>query len=73
MNNSALFYGAIAVAVIGVIIGVYYLIPGVYHPLTFSGSPTESQLKHEVAFRALAVICIMAALVSRRRSAPTRW
>ena len=73
MDKRTLFYGTIVAAIILLALSVYYLVPGVYHPLTFSGSPTEPQLKHEVAFRALAVICIMAALVSRRRSAPTRW
>jgi hypothetical protein len=73
MNKRTLFSGAVVAAIILLALSVYYLVPGVYHPLTFSGSPTESQLKHEVAFGALAVICIMAALVSRHRSAPTRW
>ncbi len=36
-KNPALFYGAIVVAIVGILLGVYYLIPGVYHPLTFSG------------------------------------
>lgn len=72
MNKRTLFYGAIVAAIILLALSVYYLVPGVYHPLTFSGSPTESHLKHALAFGALAVTCIMAALVSRRRSAPTR-
>lgn len=72
MNKRTLFYGAIVAAILLLALSVYYLVPGVYHPLTFSSSPTESHLKHAVAFGGLAVICILAALVSRRRSAPTR-
>ena len=72
MNKRTLFYGAIVAAIILLVLSVYYLVPGIYHPLTFSGAPTDSHLKHAVAFGALAVICIMAALVSRRRSVPTR-
>ena len=32
MNKQALFYVGIALVVLGVLLGVYYLIPGVYHP-----------------------------------------
>lgn len=72
MNKRTLFYGAIVAAIILLALSVYYLIPGVYHPLTFSSAPTDAHLKHAVAFGGLAVICIMVALVSRRRVAPTR-
>ena len=72
MNKRTLFYGAIAAAIILLALSVYYLIPGVYHPLTFSSSPTDAHLKHAVAFGSLAVICIMVALVSRRRVVSTR-
>src|SRR5258708_24810871 len=71
MNRRTLFYGAIAAAIILLALSVYYLTPGVYHPLTFSGSPTDTHLKHAVAFGGLAVICVLVALVSRRRAAPT--
>ncbi len=72
MNRRALFIGAIVAAVVLLALCVYYLVPGVYHPLTFSGTPTESHLKHAVALGGLAVICILAALVSRPRTATTR-
>lgn len=32
MNRSTLFYAAIALAVVTLILAIYYLIPGVYHP-----------------------------------------
>jgi len=67
MNRSAIFYGAIIVAVLAVILSVYYIVPGYYHILTThdynSGHPT-----HAVAFAVVAVICIIAALIYRPRS-----
>jgi hypothetical protein len=66
-NNSGLFFGAIAVAIIGVLLCVYYLIPGVNH-LLVSGSPLAAHYKHAAAFAALAVIGIIGALVTRPKA-----
>ena len=69
MKNPALFYGAIVVAVISLALGVYYAIPGVYHVLTSGSHPAmESQPSHVVLFIVIAVVCIVAALVTRPRS-----
>lgn len=68
MKNPALFYGAIAIAVLGVLLGVYYLIPGIYHPLTLSGSPISAHYKHAAAFFGIAVICVIAALATRSKT-----
>ena len=70
MNKRTLFYGAIVAAVLALAVAVYYLIPGIYHPLTTT-PPLASHPTHAVAFFLLAVICILVALVSRR-SAPSR-
>ena len=32
MKRSTLFYAAIALAVITLVLAIYYLIPGIYHP-----------------------------------------
>ena len=32
MNRSTLFYAAIALAVVTLILAIYYLIPSIYHP-----------------------------------------
>ena len=66
-KNPALFYGAIAVAVIGILLGVYYLIPGVYHPL--ANPPTVAHYKHAALFFVLGVIGIIAAFVTRPKTA----
>jgi hypothetical protein len=67
-KNPALFYGAIVVAIVGILLGVYYLIPGVYHPLTFSGLPTSAHYKHAALFFVIGVIGIIGALVSRPKA-----
>ncbi len=68
MRNPALFYGALAVAVIGILLGVYYIIPGVWHPLTFSGLATSAHYKHAALFFVLGVIGIVGALVTRPKA-----
>ncbi len=68
MKNPTLFYGAIAVAIIAAVLAVYYLIPGVYHPLTFSGLPTSAHYKHAALFFVIAVIAIVGALVTRPKT-----
>ena len=71
-KNPALFYGAIAVAVIFLALSVFYIIPGPYHPLTFSGTPTDMHPTHAVGFFAIAVVCVIAALVTRPKSTVRR-
>lgn len=68
MKNPALFFGGIVVAILGVALGVFFLVPGVPHVITDSAM----HVKHAIAFFALGVIGILAALVSRPKSA-TRY
>ena len=69
MKNPALFYGAIVVAVISLALGVYYAIPGVYHVLTSGSHPAmDPQPTHVVLFVVDAIVCVIAALVTRPRS-----
>ena len=69
MKNPAIFYGAIVFAIIGVILAVFYAIPGVSHPLVFSGSPMSAHYKHAALFAVLAIIGIIGAVVSRPKAA----
>lgn len=70
MKNPAVFYGAIAVAVLALIGGIYYSVPGVYHVLTGgSHPPMDPQPGHMLLFYGLCAICIIAALVTRPKSA----
>jgi hypothetical protein len=50
----------IVVGIICILLGVYYLIPGIYHPFTFSGTPTDSHKTHAIAFFAIAVVAFIA-------------
>jgi hypothetical protein len=69
MNKTALFFGAIAAAVICVILAIYYAIPNIHHVLTFGSTPADQpQLKHIALFAILAIICIIAALVTRPKA-----
>lgn len=65
-RNPGLFYGFIIVAIVSLIIGIYYAIPGVYHVLVSGKNPPmQSQPSHVVLFIAITVICVLAALVTR--------
>ncbi len=68
MSKSTLFYGAIVIAIIALVLAIYYIVPGVYHPLTFSGTPTGSHKTHAIAFFILFVLLVIVALVNRPKS-----
>ena len=72
MNNKiALFGGAILAAVICLAVSVYYIIPGYDHVLVTHDS-TQSHPTHALAFFALAVICVVFALVTRPKGAASK-
>jgi hypothetical protein len=68
MNRTTLFYGAIVIAVIALALAIYYIVPGVYHPLTFSGTPTDSHKTHAIVFFILFILLVIVALVNRPKS-----
>ncbi len=69
MKNPAIFFGAIAVAIIALLLGIYYTIPGFYHVATFgSHPPDQMQPSHMALFYGLFVIGVIAALVTRPKS-----
>jgi len=69
MKNPAVFYGAIVVAVISLILAIYYAIPGIYHVATSGSHPAnEAQPAHIALFVGVAVICGIAAAVTRPES-----
>lgn len=59
MRNPWVVGGVIAAVCIA--LAIYYAIPGVYHVLTFSGSPTDPATKHVILFAALAIIALIGA------------
>ena len=54
----------IVLAVVCAALAIYYLIPGIYHPLTFS-PPNESHHTHALAFGVIAVLCAIASRFAR--------
>ncbi|HEX9036333.1 MAG TPA: hypothetical protein VF808_05020 [Ktedonobacterales bacterium] len=48
------------IAVVCVVVGVYYLIPGIYHPFT-SSDPNGLHLKHAIVFFGLAIVSLVGA------------
>ncbi len=61
MKNPTLFFGGIVLVIIGIALGVFFLIPGVPHIIADS----NQHLKHAIAFFCLAVLGVLAALVNR--------
>jgi D-alanyl-lipoteichoic acid acyltransferase DltB (MBOAT superfamily) len=61
MRSFGLFVVVIVLAIICAGIGVYYLIPGIYHILLFSisGNPYSYHLKHALIFFALSVVALI--------------
>ena len=63
-----MFYSAIVIGVIALALAIYYIVPGIYHPFTFSGLPTASHKTHAIAFFILFVLLVIVALVNRPKS-----
>ena len=68
-KHPAVFVGAIIIALLSFVIGIYYALPHVYHVFV-SGThpPLDPQPTHVVLFMGIAVVCIIAALVTRPKS-----
>jgi hypothetical protein len=69
MSVSARFWLLIGGAVVCAAVAVYYLIPHIYHPFTFS-PPLESHPTHALAFFALAAVALIAARFVRSSASP---
>lgn len=70
-KNSMLFFASLAIAIITFIACLYYAIPGYYHVLV-SHDPLAGHPTHAIAFAALCIGSVIAALVNRPRLA-TRY
>jgi hypothetical protein len=65
MKNPAIFYGGIILAILGIALGIFFLVPGINHVITDS----SMHIKHAILFFGLAVIGIIGALVTRPKAA----
>ena len=67
LKNPGLFYGAIAVAIVALLLTIYYVIPGIPHMLV-SVNPMATHFKHVALFAALTVLGVIGALVTRPKA-----
>jgi hypothetical protein len=65
MNNPALFFGGIIVAILGIALGIFFLVPGINHII----ADTQSHSKHAIACFALAALAIVVTLINRPKAA----
>jgi hypothetical protein len=68
MKNPAIFYGGIVLAIVGIALGVFFLIPNIPHVIADS----NMHWKHAALFFGLAVVGIIGALVARPKAAEYR-
>jgi hypothetical protein len=68
MKNPAIFYLGILITIIGIALGVFFLVPNVNHIIADS----SVHVKHAIAFFALAVVGLLIALVNRPKSSVSR-
>jgi len=66
MSRTTIFSLSVVVAILAIILAIYYAIPGVYHVLV-SGThpPMQPQPTHIVLFVVIAVLGILVALINR--------
>lgn len=65
MRGSGLVAFLVVVGVICLVLAVYYIIPGPYHPFTFSGTPTDGHKTHALAFFVVAVLAFIGSRFAR--------
>lgn len=64
MNGKSLSTVIIVAGVISLLLAIYYIIPGIYHPLT-SENPNGMHIKHFLVFLALAVVAFVGSRFAR--------
>ena len=73
MKSPVVFFGAIAVAVVALALAIYYSIPGIHHVATFGSHPAnEIQPAHIALFAVIAVLGVLAALITRPKASVRR-
>jgi hypothetical protein len=61
MNKQTLFWGGILLFLVGVVAGIFFLIPGIPHVI----ADTHMHVKHAIAAFAVGVVGMLGALVNR--------
>jgi len=67
LKHPMLFAGSIIGAILCLLLGIYYALPGVYHiSLGHSHPPLDPKLDYMAGFLVLTVICAGIAVLARR-------
>ncbi|HEX4714780.1 MAG TPA: hypothetical protein VH164_07630 [Ktedonobacteraceae bacterium] len=61
MKNPAIFFGGIVLAILGIALGIFFLVPGINHIIT----TPDTHIKHATGCFVLAALGIIVALVNR--------
>ena len=75
MRSPIVFYIGIVIAVIGLAVGVYYLIPGIHHVIIFtlgkagSASASDSRPIHAVVGFVVLIVGALVAFLARPKKA----
>lgn len=69
MRNSTASVLLLVAAVVFLLLAIYYIIPGPYHPFTFSGTPTDSHKTHAIVFFVVAVFAFLGSRFARSSTA----
>lgn len=68
-KSSILFYGAIVVTAVALLLCIYNAIPGIYHvPVPAYAEPTKVHYKYVALFGGLAVLGAIGALITRPKA-----
>lgn len=62
--KKALFYGAITAVVLCIILGIYYLVPGIYHFVGYSNHRAVTMTAHKLYSGAFFVLAVIGAAIA---------
>jgi CDP-diglyceride synthetase len=65
LKNPALFFGGIILALLGIALGIFFLVPNVPHVIADS----NTHVKHAIACFVVAVLGVLVTLVNRPKAA----
>lgn len=65
MKNPALFFGGIVLTILGIALGIFFLVPNINHII----ASTAPHAKHAIACFVLAALGILVTLVNRPKTA----
>jgi hypothetical protein len=65
VKNPALFFGGIILAIVGIALGIFFLVPGINHVIADS----HTHIKHATGCFVLGILGIIVALVNRPKAA----